>query len=75
MKKKHGKTGNESRYQGTMLGKSAEEKSSKIEGASVDSLQVWAEQTKDINKVELSSSGSGNMAAPPTDHESDMVTD
>ena len=41
LKKKHSKTGEESRYQGTLLGKSAEARETKIEGGAFDSLQVW----------------------------------
>ena len=41
LKKKHSKTGEESRYQGTVLGKSADEKPVCIEGGHVESIQAW----------------------------------
>ena len=41
LKKKHSKTGEESRFQGTALGKPGEEKILKIEGGSVDNIRSW----------------------------------
>ena len=41
LKKKHSKTGEESRYQGTVLGKPAEERPIRIEGGDYDSIQAW----------------------------------
>ncbi len=41
MKKKHSKTGEESRFQGTILGIQAEDRAVKIEGGPVDSLHEW----------------------------------
>ncbi|KAI9727209.1 MAG: hypothetical protein M1834_008469 [Cirrosporium novae-zelandiae] len=41
LKKKHSKTGEESRYQGTVLGKSAEDRIPKIEGGPAESIQEW----------------------------------
>ncbi|KAL1955902.1 hypothetical protein VTO42DRAFT_7975 [Malbranchea cinnamomea] len=43
LKKKHSKTGEESRFQGTVLGKDAEPRRIIIEGG-VESIQEWAEQ-------------------------------
>ncbi|KAI9847408.1 MAG: hypothetical protein M1837_002597 [Sclerophora amabilis] len=43
LKKKHSKTGEESRFQGTVLGKSAEDRPVKIEGGPVGSIEEWAE--------------------------------
>jgi transcription initiation factor TFIID subunit 3 len=45
LKKKHSKTGEESRYQGTVLGKSAEEHPIVIEGG-VESIKDWGMQIK-----------------------------
>lgn len=43
MKKKHSKTGEESRFQGTVLGKDAEPHRVVIEGGA-ESIQEWAAQ-------------------------------
>ncbi|KAL8984953.1 MAG: hypothetical protein Q9177_004568 [Variospora cf. flavescens] len=42
LKKKHNKTGESSRFQGTVLGSSAEDKSLRIEGGPSESLQDWS---------------------------------
>ncbi|KAL8833087.1 MAG: hypothetical protein Q9170_004520 [Blastenia crenularia] len=42
LKKKHNKTGESSRFQGTVLGSFAEDKPLRIEGGPSDSLQDWA---------------------------------
>ncbi|EON61966.1 hypothetical protein W97_01184 [Coniosporium apollinis CBS 100218] len=47
LKKKHSKTGEESRYQGTVLGKPAEDRPIKIEGGPADSFQEWVRQTQE----------------------------
>ena len=41
MKKKHSKTGEESRFQGTALGRDADEKPVKIEGSDIESVRSW----------------------------------
>ena len=41
LKKKHSKTGEESRFQGTVLGKQAEDRPVKIEGGPVETLAEW----------------------------------
>ncbi|KAL8913666.1 MAG: hypothetical protein Q9172_007236 [Xanthocarpia lactea] len=41
LKKKHNKTGESSRFQGTVMGTVAEEKPIRIEGGPVESLQDW----------------------------------
>ena len=41
LKKKHSKTGEESRYQGTVLGKGADEKPVLIEGGMYESINAW----------------------------------
>lgn len=46
LKKKHNKTGESSRFQGTVLGTFAEEKPVRIEGGPSESLQDWAAQLK-----------------------------
>jgi len=46
LKKKHSKTGEESRFQGTMLGKDFEERPVHIDGGKVDSIQAWESQLR-----------------------------
>ncbi|KAK8213323.1 hypothetical protein M8818_002622 [Zalaria obscura] len=46
LKKKHSKTGEESRYQGTVLGKQAEDRVVKIEGGPVETLREWEERVR-----------------------------
>ncbi|KAH0538863.1 hypothetical protein FGG08_004580 [Glutinoglossum americanum] len=41
LKKKHSKTGEESRYQGTLLGKQAEDRVIRIEGGPAESIHTW----------------------------------
>ncbi|KAI9869092.1 MAG: hypothetical protein M1813_002916 [Trichoglossum hirsutum] len=41
LKKRHSKTGEESRYQGTILGKQAEDRSVRIEGGPSESIHTW----------------------------------
>lgn len=45
--KKHSKTGVDSRYQGTILGKPAEPKAIKIEGSAMDSIEDWCRKTRE----------------------------
>jgi len=48
LKKKHSKTGEEARYQGTVLGKPAGDRLVKIEGGPVERLEDWAVQMKSV---------------------------
>lgn len=41
LKKKHSKTGEESRFQGTVLGKGADVRHVKLEGGHTDSIDSW----------------------------------
>ncbi len=67
LKKKHSKTGEESRYQGTVLGIQAEDKVVRIEGGHVESIQAWEAQLHGAKKpsrdssLELSSAVSTNQ--------------
>lgn len=56
LKKKHSKTGEESRYAGTVLGKDAEEHPIVIEGGSASSIGEWASQVKTREPFDDSSS-------------------
>lgn len=42
LKKKHSKTGEESRYQGTVIGIPADGATVQIEGGDVESIQAWS---------------------------------
>ena len=54
LKKKHSKTGEESRYQGTVLGKIADEKSVRIEGGHVESIQAWEARLREKGQMHKS---------------------
>lgn len=49
LKKKHSRTGEEARFQGTVLGKEMETRIVKIEGGPAESLQDWLKMTRDKN--------------------------
>ncbi|KAF2232310.1 hypothetical protein EV356DRAFT_488877 [Viridothelium virens] len=51
LKKKHSKTGEESRYQGTVLGKIADDKPIKIEGGPAETLQDWGRYVREQSKT------------------------
>ena len=64
LKKKHSKTGEESRYAGTVLGKSAEEHPVVIEGG-VPSIQEWGMQVRSRTpRYQAESESSGMSSAP-----------
>lgn len=54
LKKKHSKTGGESRYQGTVLGKIADEKAVRIEGGQVESIQAWEARLREKDQMHKS---------------------
>ncbi|OKL58703.1 hypothetical protein UA08_06020 [Talaromyces atroroseus] len=56
LKKKHSKTGEESRYAGTVLGKDAEEHPIVIEGGAASSIGEWALQVKTREQYDYSTS-------------------
>ena len=71
MKKKHSKTGEESRFQGTALGRDADEKPVKIEGSDIESVRSWEfrmRQTPQIVKSKavrkLSSAHASGVSSP-----------
>ena len=51
LKKKHSKTGEESRYQGTVLGIPAEDKSIIIEGGPFESIQAWGAKNRENGQI------------------------
>jgi transcription initiation factor TFIID subunit 3 len=73
MKKKHSKTGEESRFQGTVLGKEAEARPVKIDGGP-ESLQEWHERVRERSaKLNASRAGNGYTAPLPSTEDSDMA--
>lgn len=56
LKKKHSKTGEESRYQGTVLGIKAEDKLVKIEGGGFESIQAWEARLREHRQARRPSS-------------------
>jgi len=59
LKKKHSKTGEESRFQGTVLGKDAEPRPVKIDGGP-ESLQQWLEKVRErTGKLDTIREGNG----------------
>jgi transcription initiation factor TFIID subunit 3 len=70
LKKKHSKTGEESRYAGTVLGKSGEEHLVTIEGGDAMSIQDWATQIKArITPAESISSAMSSVPSSLSDAE------
>lgn len=63
LKKKHSKTGEESRYAGTVLGKSADEHPIVIEGGA-PSIQEWGMQTRSRGAYSPTSDSSAVSSAP-----------
>ena len=71
MKKKHSKTGEESRYQGTVLGIPAEDRPVKIEGGPVESLQEWQQKLRD--KILAGEPATDNPATADLAHEEEVA--
>lgn len=74
LKKKHSKTGEESRYQGTVLGIPAEEKPLIIEGGPVESIQEWTAKLSHSSRHQKSpsiqdanSTGGSAVSSPLSD--------
>ena len=64
LKKKHSKTGEESRYQGTVLGKSADEKTIIIEGGHTESIEGWEAKLREWGRVPKPNSNRNMSSAP-----------
>ncbi|KAF2099314.1 hypothetical protein NA57DRAFT_55286 [Rhizodiscina lignyota] len=75
LKKKHSKTGEESRFQGSVLGIQAEDRAVKVEGGSVDSLQEWNEwAAQRASKLAIVEAGNGYEAEMiDEDHDKDQI--
>ena len=63
LKKKHSKTGEETRYQGTLLGKPAEPRVIPVEGGDVDSVKKWADKLRNSSRPR---SQSANLSRQPS---------
>lgn len=76
LKKKHSKTGEESRYQGSVLGKDADAQPVAIVGSTTSSITGWAKALRSAHAAQTSVAGatavldspatSGFSSAPPT---------
>lgn len=71
LKKKHSKTGEESRYQGTLLGKPAEDRPVKIEGGPVESLLEW--QLRTVERVARGEGAVDAASKPDMAHEEEVA--
>ena len=65
LKKKHSKTGEESRFQGTVLGKGADEKPRRIDGNSVDSIRSWENRLRQTSTAPSTPLSNG-ISTPPS---------
>ncbi|KAL8825919.1 MAG: hypothetical protein Q9191_004121 [Dirinaria sp. TL-2023a] len=72
LKKKHSKTGEESRYQGTALGKFADGRLVAIEGGEADSIQAWEAKLYQRNRAEPEASSRKSDSAIATDDSSPL---
>ncbi|MCJ1311355.1 hypothetical protein MMC25_005026 [Agyrium rufum] len=66
LKKKHSKTGEESRFQGTALGKIGEQKPVVIEGGSLPSIREWEARMRESGRVSKASSVIEDLSSPPS---------
>ena len=71
LKKKHSKTGEESRYQGTVLGKDMGEREISIEGGEVESIGAWGERLRERWKPRGGSEEKGEGGAEVVEMGSD----
>ena len=74
LKKKHSKTGEESRYQGTVIGKPADEESLRVDGGPIESIEDWEAKLRArdlliiVNPIRQSSSPPlSSVGSPLTD--------
>ncbi len=67
LKKKHSKTGEDSKYHGTILGKGNEHGEVQVEGGDADSIQAWSAKMRGPSPppVRPSSAGSGAEDSRP----------
>lgn len=74
LKKKHSKTGEESRFQGTILGIQAEDRTIKVEGGPVDSVEAWNERAR-RRSSKLATIQSGNDTIPEAIEEDTIMAE
>lgn len=72
LKKKHTKTDEDSRYQGTILGKSADPKEIPVEGSDIKSIREWAAKRRKIKHSSAFTSRAQSSALSSLE-DSDMV--
>ena len=69
LRKKHSKTGDESRFQGTVLGRGADAKSVRLEGGHTESIEDWERRLKEqdrTSKVQLTRHSSSALLSSPS---------
>lgn len=73
LKKKHSKTGEESRYQGSILGKDADGQNVVVVGGQAGSIQEWSAQVRSraAGTVQRTPASSGISSAPLTPMDED----
>ena len=74
LRKKHSKTGEESRYQGTVLGKAADDRPIRIEGGPVESLQDWNRYVRERSKTKSPERDKTNSGSSSVLSEEDAPT-
>jgi transcription initiation factor TFIID subunit 3 len=67
LKKKYDKTGDESRYQGTLLGKASEARPVPIEGGDAATVQEWAEKVRSLKRKRSRSKSMDRSRAQSSD--------
>jgi transcription initiation factor TFIID subunit 3 len=77
LKKKHSKTGEESRYQGSILGKDADGQNVVVVGGQFGSISEWGAQVRShaVSTVQRTPASSGISSAPltPMDEDEDVA--
>lgn len=73
LKKKHSKTGEESRYQGSVLGKEADGQPVVVVGGQIGSIQEWSAQIRSraVGTVQQTPASSGFSSVPLTPMDED----
>ena len=77
LKKKHSKTGEESRYQGSILGKDADGQNAVVVGGQCGSISEWCAQVRSraVGTAKGTPASSGISSAPltPVDEDEDIA--
>ncbi|MCJ1474267.1 hypothetical protein MMC13_002925 [Lambiella insularis] len=64
LKKKHSKTGEESRFQGTVVGKGADVRPVRVEGSHIESIESWEARLREHGQILKPPSTRHSSAAP-----------